>query len=67
MSRANASAYPFVHPAGLSAQGMTLREHYAGLAMAGIVANSRCELTDRDLALSAVSLADALIAALEAK
>ena len=43
--------------------GMTLREHYAGLAMQGLLS---LELEDFEtVALNAVNFADALIAALQ--
>lgn len=42
MSRANEPAFPVGSGDMRDPTGMSLREYYAGLAMAGIVANSRC-------------------------
>jgi len=43
--------------------GMTLREYYAGLAMQGLISDIKFdeEYSERELAVDAVSLADALI------
>lgn len=46
------------------ANGMTLREHYAGLAMQGLAASG---LRQELIVEEAINTADALIAALEAK
>lgn len=51
-------------------QGMSLRAYFAGLAMQGMLAGRKCELADvnlADMTESATKIADALIAALEAK
>lgn len=47
--------------------GLTKREHFAGLAMQGMIANPLAveKLGVKDLVLEAVTLADALLAALE--
>ena len=50
--------------------GLTKREYFAGLAMQGMLAGRKCELADvnlSDMTESATKIADALIAALEAK
>lgn len=47
--------------------GMTLRQHYAGLAMQGLLANVRVNDPTIDIADKAIEMADALIAALESK
>lgn len=67
MSRGSEQAYPV--PSGdpdyLCPEGMTLREHYAGLAMQGLLA---CGVDGHnwvhDTAKHAVDVADALIARL---
>lgn len=47
-------------------EGMTLRQHYAGLAMQGICASGPTkDWTDKDISREAVGLADALIAAMK--
>ena len=48
-------------PIDKGAEGMTLREHYAGLAMQGMVANHKNDYEPR----WAVAFADALIAELQ--
>ena len=50
--------------------GMTLRQYYAGLAMQGLLANSKSSVSfwaqeDGEIARAALNHADALIAALE--
>ena len=45
--------------------GLTKREHFAGLAMQGIMANEEAYLTWSDLAKDAVAMADALLKTLE--
>lgn len=49
--------------------GLTKREHFAGLAMQGILANTKYEPPRRDklsrMAIDAVSAADALLAELD--
>ena len=77
MSRANEPAYPIGSGDMRDPTGLTLREHYAGLAMQGILANNVYSVTiansDKSKTVSesiagvAVLCADALIAALEAK
>ena len=57
-------AFPYVaewYDAGKA--GMTLREYYAGLAMQGLISDIKFdeEYSARELAIDAVSLADALI------
>jgi hypothetical protein len=47
--------------------GMTLREYYAGQAMAGLCANGSKHIPTSAYAEAAVSFADALIAALKVK
>ena len=47
--------------------GMTLREHYAGLAMQGMLADQSLDESAEECAVVAVLFADALIAELEAK
>lgn len=50
--------------------GMSLRAYFAGQAMQGMLAGRKCELGDvnlADMTESAMKVADALIAALEAK
>lgn len=45
--------------------GMTLREWYAGLAMQGLCADPKCDLSASEVASCAVVMADALLAVLE--
>lgn len=60
-SRADACAFPTV----ASDPGLTIREHYAGLAMQGLLASPEGEGLDADgIAKYAVRRADALIAEL---
>ena len=47
--------------------GMTLREHYAGLAMQGMLADQSLDESAEECAKVAVLFADALITELEAK
>lgn len=49
----------------LSQAGMTLRQHYAGLAMQGMLADHTLSASCEDFAREAVEFADALIAELE--
>ena len=46
-------------------QGLTKREHFAGLAMQGIMANDQKYLTWSDLADDSLAAADALLKQLE--
>jgi hypothetical protein len=69
--RGDEPAYPEAGMTGLpngdflyGRSGMTLREHYAGLAMQGYTANG-ANLSPRDVAHWALEYADALIAELE--
>ena len=48
-----------------TSMGLTKLEHFAGLAMQGIMANDQKYLTWSDLAKDAVSVADALLKELE--
>jgi hypothetical protein len=46
--------------------GITLREHYAGLAMQGLMANEAAwDKTNEEIAIWAIAAADALISELE--
>ncbi len=47
--------------------GMTLRDWYAGQALAGLEANSSVDMTVEDAAVMAYQLADAMIKAREVK
>lgn len=67
MSRANEPAYPVPNDANVNDQmGLTIREHYAGLAMQGILAANYGDpgIMWGPTAAHAVQLADALIAEL---
>lgn len=64
MSRGDKQAFPL--PGSYAREGMTLREYYAGLAMQG--SSAIREWNDHDgIAKWSVEMADALLAALEAK
>ncbi len=80
MSRGNEPAYPAIEtqPRDIghhgnyvtiadtySTGGMTLREHYAGLAMQGLLAGGSSGQSTATLAACSVACADALIAELE--
>ena len=45
--------------------GLTKREHYAGLAMQGLVSNPNFRGSFKEVSEDAVGMADALLAALE--
>ena len=53
------------YPLNYDPTGLTKREHFAGLAMQGIMANDQKYLTWSDLAKDSVAAADALLKALE--
>lgn len=72
MSIANRPIHPMVTAQvpgqrTLVREGMTLRQHYAGLVLQGFVVNDRVvvSLKPEELAACAVAAADALIAELE--
>lgn len=71
MSKLNKPAFPL--PSDFNSQiqtGMTMREHYAGLAMQGLINQEQPDFTNGsvfDVAESAVAYADALIAELSKK
>lgn len=61
---------PIAEPTGatLHSLGMTMRQHYASVALAGLLSNeaSRCHATDHDkdaLATQAFAIADCMISA----
>lgn len=62
----NEPVHPYLNPVGMiDTPGLTIRQHFAGLAMQGIIANSP-DWTDTDAATdyiskAAVKLADALL------
>lgn len=70
MTRANEPAFPFPSVTNANgdcqygANGMTLREYYAGLAMQGLLAGAARLINPEDDAADAVVAADALIARL---
>jgi hypothetical protein len=45
--------------------GLTKREHFAGLAMQGLLSNSALRLTNGEIIIRAVTRADALLAELD--
>ena len=57
------SKYAYPTRVGINGDGMTLREHYAGLAMQGIIANG--DTLAIKTAGDAVAFADSLIQELE--
>ena len=77
MSRGNEAAYPRVEALYGASHGLTIREHFAAMAMQGLLANpdevtdsngflpETFEGTTRELARRSVAFADALIAELE--
>ena len=65
MNLADEPAFPV--PGRADRQGMTLREHYAGLAMQGMLADQSIDESAEECAAVAVLFADALIAELEKK
>lgn len=56
-----------VHNIGEHSSGLTKRETFAMAAMQGMVANSRLDSTNKLISEISVSIADALLAALEEK
>lgn len=64
--RANERAFPHEHMAGESRCGLTIREHFAALAMQGLLSTYAHNqvIIFRDVAHQAVRQADALVAAL---
>lgn len=66
MSRANDPAHPTVsEPSGAAFNGLTIREHFAGLAMQGLMVRSHLATnSEAAVAVLAVSHADALLAEL---
>ena len=61
----NKFAFPIASHGGTLHDGMTLREHYAGLALKGLLGNSGYHSVGFEMiADEAVQAADALIAAL---
>lgn len=70
MSRANEPAYPVTHdPSGNTHYGLTIREHFAALAMQGLLASNAKEAhADYEwLVNRAVTCAEMLLAELERK
>tara|TARA_R110002126_G_scaffold70280_5_gene177027 strand:- start:920 stop:1129 length:210 start_codon:yes stop_codon:yes gene_type:complete len=65
MNNADKPAMPSPHFEDDELQGLTKREHFAGLAMQGIMANDQQYLTWSDLAKDSVAVADALLKQLE--
>ena len=64
---ANTHVYPVATIDGYTQTGITLRQHYAGLAMQGYCANPHDSVNNKsfqELAVWSVEQADALIAAL---
>lgn len=68
MSRANDPSCPVTEASKYEFCGLTIREHFAGLAMQGMLAGENSwpesSTSARDLAVNAVKVADALIAEL---
>lgn len=68
VSRANDGAFPVVWPTGGNVggnEGLTIREHFAALAMQGLLTdNNYAGSKWTSIASDAISAADALIAAL---
>lgn len=63
---ANKLAFPQALDSEQLGEGMTMRQHYAGLAMQGLLATPRCDgMKPSDLAEEALNYTDALIAELE--
>jgi hypothetical protein len=66
LSDKSAFPVPYDHTGLTAVGGLTLREHFAGLAMQGFCGNEKLEQTpDHLLARYSVKAADALIAELE--
>ena len=61
----NKPTYPIVHPDEDVIIGLTIREHFAAMAMQGLASNSGLDImTARQYANDGVMFADALIEAL---
>ena len=67
MSAINNGGQAFPWPERGIHHGMTLRDWYAGQALAGLEANSSVDMTVEDAAVMAYQLADAMLAAREVK
>lgn len=68
MTHGNDSVYPvFINETNIPQWGCTKREHFASMAMQGMLANTEWALPMKDIATDAVNAADALINALNEK
>ena len=65
MSNADKPAMPLHDDALAGYEGLTKREHFAGLAMQGLMSDEDEYLQWSDLAKDSVAVADALLKALE--
>ena len=65
MNNADKPAMPSPHFENDYLQGLTKREHFAGLAMQGLMSDEDEYLQWSDLAKDSVAVADALLKALE--
>lgn len=55
-------AFPFIdNTSPLENPGMTLRDHFAGLAMQGLLSDTNIKIRPLDFAIRAYAMADAMI------